>query len=157
MNHEAVTPDPAAGTSACPLWPQRESRTVGQLNGRQLRMLWKELGCEFTPEVWGRINEQYRVAMRQCVACGFAFFDPALAGNETFFRQLEHPQYFSSGRSEFERTLQFARRRELKRVLDVGCGSGYSLDLAKQAGLETYGLELNSQAAEKARAKGRKV
>jgi SAM-dependent methyltransferase len=130
---------------------------VEQLSGKQLRALWKELGHEFTREAWGKIHEEYPVTMRQCLACGFTFFDPSLAGNEAFYRELEHPEYFSSDRPEFERTLQFARRRELKRVLDVGCGSGYFLDLAKQTGLETYGLELNSQAAEKARAKGHKI
>jgi SAM-dependent methyltransferase len=143
--------------SGCFLCGRLQIRVVEQLSGNQIRALWKELGHEFTREAWGKIHGDYLVTMRQCLACGFTFFDPSLAGNEVFYRELEHPEYFTRARLEFERTLQFARRRELKRVLDVGCGSGYFLDQAKQAGLETYGLELNSQAAQKASAKGHTI
>jgi SAM-dependent methyltransferase len=155
---KAESPDQTCpDASGCFLCGRLQIRVVEQLSGSQLRALWKALGHEFTREAWGRIHEDYPVTMRQCLACGFTFFDPSLAGNEAFYRELEHPEYFTRARPEFQRTLQFARRRELKRVLDVGCGSGYFLDQAKLAGLETYGLELNSQAAEKARAKGHTI
>jgi SAM-dependent methyltransferase len=80
-----------------------------------------------------------------------------LNGNETFYRELEHEDYFVQNRPEFHRTLRLARQHRLRRVLDVGCGSGIFLDLARQSGRETCGLELNSAAAAKARAKGHEV
>jgi SAM-dependent methyltransferase len=119
-----------------------------------LRRLWQVLGQQFTPEAWGKISEEYVVAMLQCEACGFVFFDPSLAGNETFYQKLDHPDYFAPNRPEFSRTLQFAQRNGLRRVLDVGCGSGAFLDMARVAGLHTSGLELNRVAGEKASAKG---
>ena len=156
MQAEVIVKNPPDDLG-CLLCKGRQLRIVGELSGKQLRALWKELGHEFTPEAWGKIQAEYPVTMRQCLACGFTFFDPALAGNEAFYRELEHPDYFCPARAEFGRTVRFARERNLKRVLDVGCGSGYFLDLAKQAGLETYGLEFNSQAAAKACAKGHKL
>lgn len=141
----------------CPLCGGAESGVAEQLSGAQLRQLWKQLGHEFTPDAWGQIHEQYSVKLYRCQRCDFAFFDPRLTGNEAFYRQVEHAGYYAPDRSEFARTLRFAGKKNLRRILDVGCGSGSFLDLAKQAGHEACGIELNGQAAAKARAKGHVV
>ncbi|MEY2427782.1 MAG: hypothetical protein QOJ40_667 [Verrucomicrobiota bacterium] len=130
---------------------------VEQLSGKQLRSLWKESGHEFTSEAWGPISEDYMVTMRRCERCGFVSFDSSLAGNEAFYRQLESEGYFAENRPEFVRAVGLIRKHRLKRVLDVGCGSGEFLNLARLAGSQTYGLDLNATAAEKARAKGHVV
>jgi SAM-dependent methyltransferase len=115
------------------------------------------MGREFTAPAWGKIGPDSVIELRRCQHCGFEFFDPSLAGNEIFYRELEHAEYFVENRPEFARTLDFARERGLKRILDVGCGSGIFLDLARAAGAETFGLELNRAAADKAQTKGHKV
>jgi SAM-dependent methyltransferase len=119
--------------------------------------LWRELGFQFSSRAWGRIDETYLVCRYECQNCGFSFFDPALAGGEEFYAELEHPQYFSPTREEFGRTLKFAAGKGLTRVLDVGCGAGAFLDQARSSGHETYGLEMNRIAAQKARSKGHRV
>jgi SAM-dependent methyltransferase len=146
-------PTQAPHSSTCLLCGCSKSQVVQQLTGQQLRAIWKELGMVFSPGAWGKIGEDFIVARRRCEACGFSFFDPSLGGNEAFYRELEHPHYFSPEREEFARTLQLIRKKGLRRVLDVGCGSGFFLDLARGANCETCGLELNPAAAEKARAK----
>ncbi len=60
-------------------------------------------------------------------------------------------------RPEFRRTVQMSVKARLSNVLDVGCGAGAFLDMARSAGLRTFGLELNPTAAEKARAKGHEI
>jgi 2-polyprenyl-3-methyl-5-hydroxy-6-metoxy-1,4-benzoquinol methylase len=144
-------------TSTCPLCGGRRIRVIKQLSGQQLRRLWQEAGTQFTPEAWGRIGEQSVIALQRCDECGFAFFDPSLAGNGAFYEQLERPGYYSPERPEFRRTTDFAGRKGLRRVLDVGCGSGAFLDLAREAGCETFGLELNPTAAAKAEQKGHNI
>ena len=141
----------------CPLCASKASQPVAQLARKQLESLWRVMGNRFTDEAWGPIAKDSEVVRRQCGRCGFQFFDPHLAGNEAFYRQLEHAEYFAPDRPEFTRTLALAGSRRLRRVMDVGCGSGFFLDAAKQKGLETWGLELNHAAADKARAKGHHV
>lgn len=122
-----------------------------------MRAVWQTQNCEFTAEAWGEILPETEVAMLRCPACGFVFFDPKFSGNEHFYQQLEREGYYTAHRPEFARTTTFAQRHGLRRVLDVGCGSGYFLDQARAAGCETYGLELNRTAAGKTTAKGHRV
>ncbi len=142
--------------ASCPLCHHSKHHVVDQLTGKELRDLWKVLGANFTAEAWP-IRDDQAIERFQCDTCGFLFSDPALAGNEAFYKQLEHSEYFSPHRDEFQRTLDFARGQGLKRLLDVGCGSGIFLDLARNAGFQTFGVELNANAAEKARQKGHRV
>ena len=151
------TTDHSSPAPRCLLCQHPKSRVVDQLLGQQLRRLWQVLDQQFTPEAWGKISEEYVVSMLQCEACSFVFFDPSLAGNETFYQNLEHPDYFAPERPEFSRTLRFAERKRLRAILDVGCGSGAFLDLAREAGHQTSGLELNRLAGKKASAKGHRV
>ena len=65
--------------------------------------------------------------------------------------------YYTELRPEFSFALNFAVKRQLKNVLDVGGGEGGFLDLARKRGLETVGVELNRAAAERAAAKGHHI
>src|SRR5260370_23952695 len=147
----------AESPSECLLCAHDQFQVAEQLLGKDLRQLWRAGGHEWTPQAWGKIVEDYPVVMWRCQRCGFLFFDPSLAGNETFYREAESPGYYSDARPEFHRSLGFMRGRGLNRVLDVGCGSGAFLDLARQAGHATFGLELNPAAAKKAGAKGHTI
>jgi len=91
-----------------------------------------------------------------CVPCGFRFFDPDLAGTNYFYEKLATTSefYYSNQRPEYFRTIKFAFKHKLKSILDVGCGAGAFLDLAKKHGLGTAGSEMNLLAAEVSRRKG---
>jgi SAM-dependent methyltransferase len=141
----------------CLLCASERLDTVASLTGREIQALWRECGTELPPEALGGINQDSTVPLRQCEDCGFQFFDPALAGNSLFYQLLESADYYCPDRPEFRRTVRFAIRRKVQNVLDVGCGAGGFLDMARQAGLQTFGLELNPNAAEKARAKGHRI
>lgn len=43
------------------------------------------------------------------------------------------------------------------RILDIGCGAGWKLDLFKEFGWETYGFDISAEATEIARKKGHNV
>ena len=53
-----------------------------------------------------------------------------------------------------ELLAQFEPYRKSGRILDVGCGDGYFLDVAKKAGWEVYGSEFTDEAVSLCRAKG---
>ena len=143
--------------SVCLLCKNSDCRAVDQLNGLQLRELWKVANYEFTAEAWGIVEEKTVVELFECHGCGFKFFDPKFSGNEAFYKQIEREGYYCPSRPEFDRTAALAKERGMRRVLDVGCGSGFFLDLAREAGCDTSGLEFNTAAAEKARAKGHRI
>jgi SAM-dependent methyltransferase len=139
---------------SCLLCSGQHLEKSDQLTGREIRSLWRELGKEFPREALAGIDENSNVILWRCADCGFEFFDPTLAGNSLFYQCLESPDYYCPTRPEFARAVRFAVKQGLMNVLDVGCGAGAFLDQARKAGLQTFGLELNPSAAEKARAKG---
>lgn len=49
---------------------------------------------------------------------------------------------------------QFEPYRRTNKILDVGCGDGHFLEVAKKRGWQVYGTEYSTQACEPARAKG---
>jgi SAM-dependent methyltransferase len=61
------------------------------------------------------------------------------------------------GSPEFTHAIRFAAKHRIKEVLDVGGGEGAFLDLAREAGLKTAGVELNRHASEVASGKGHKM
>jgi 2-polyprenyl-3-methyl-5-hydroxy-6-metoxy-1,4-benzoquinol methylase len=141
----------------CLLCRHTSSTVADQLSGQQLRHLYKAVGREFSEKAWGHVRPETNVTLQRCSNCGFEFFDPNLAGGESFYRETDDPAYYSPFRPEFPRSLKFARARGLRRILDVGCGRGDFLSMARSFGLETCGLELNTTAAEKAHAAGHHI
>jgi len=146
-----------ANSLSCLLCSSKHLKHSDQLTGREIRALWHEGGREFPPEAMVGIHDNSNIILWQCTICGFEFFDPSLAGNSLFYQCLESSEYYSPDRPEFQRTSRFAVNRGLANVLDVGCGVGDFLDLARTSGLRTFGLELNPTAAGKARAKGHEI
>jgi SAM-dependent methyltransferase len=141
----------------CVLCSSEHLKNSAELTGREIRALWHELGKDFPPEALVGIGENSNLILWQCSGCGFEFFDPGLAGNSLFYQCLESGEYYTPGRPEFQRTVKMAAKAGLTNVLDAGCGAGAFLDLARTAGLRTFGLELNPTAAGKARAKGHAI
>ena len=146
-----------ANSLECLLCSGRRLKNSAQLKGGEIRALWREVGNEFPPEALVGIGENDNIILWRCADCGFEFFNPGLAGNRLFYQCLESPDYYSAGRPEFARTIRMAVRAGLTNVLDVGCGAGDFLDLARTSGLRTFGLEFNPTAAAKARAKGHEI
>src|SRR4051812_46511219 len=102
--------------AACPLCGENRKDVVDQLTGRQLDVLWQAMGKHLTTDAWGPIQPDTVVEQYRCRSCGFLFFDPSLAGNESFYQQVEGEGYFSPHRDEFGRTLRFAGTQGLRRV-----------------------------------------
>jgi SAM-dependent methyltransferase len=64
------------------------------------------------------------------------------------------PMYLSAHRAELAIPLQYVARQKAGRFLDVGCGSGESLELAQSAGWSAEGVDFDPQAVAIARQRG---
>lgn len=94
----------------------------------------------------------------QCNSCGFVFSKRIPSEQE----RTEH--YQGHGRQDYlsevttkqnEELLEsFEPYRKTNRILDVGCGIGYFLEVAKRKGWEVYGTEFTSEDVEICEAKG---
>jgi SAM-dependent methyltransferase len=132
---------------------------IDSLRVKDLVVAWRQMGVQFSPEAWAVFEGTLSVCLFQCKQCGFLFFDPALVGNAAFYAELQNQlqTYYPPISPGFERAVRLARHKRLQSVLDIGCGCGSFLDLAKQNGLATAGMELNPPAIESSRRKGHSI
>jgi SAM-dependent methyltransferase len=112
-----------------------------------------------------------------CSVCGFVYLNPRPPENDSI--KLYPRQYYSFLKWNEEVNFVRAFYRKIKwralsrfnltrfpgvpkfmekgRILDFGCGSGEILGILKRVGWETYGIEINNEAAEYARSRDLKV
>src|SRR5438067_7936274 len=159
MPATAPSPLQKAASLACPLCDSNQSSIFATRTISQLLLAWKTIGVTLSQAALGPMASLEQVHLHKCHDCGFLFFDGALAGNDAFYAELQKqlPEYYPLTCAGFTRALGFAKERGITNVLDVGCGTGAFLDLAKAAGLRTAGLELNPQAAAVCEKKGHEV
>lgn len=141
----------------CLLCGSEALNSVFEIKGKDIRRLYAERGLQLSDQAFGVISPEYVVSLSRCAHCGFEFFDPQLSGSGMFYSELERASYYPVKRPEFLRAMETAKESALRSVLDIGCGTGDFLDLARANGMTTYGLELNSTAANAARERGHTV
>ena len=140
----------------CLICGSSATRSIAQRSASDLCALWQHLGRPVTIEDLSRCHCEGTVHLYQCSNCGFSFFNPSQAGDGVFYEKLsvDDGTYYNNHRPEFDHALLRAQAKGHRKVLDIGCGSGNYLDLARAAGLETSGMELNAKAAHAAQSKG---
>ena len=104
----------------------------------------------------------------KCAECGMVYLNPV-------FKDDYLTEYYMNNHTVQSETVEndptgFYRRiyskgldaigfdlQKGKDLLDIGCSSGFFLDLARERGFDTYGVELNEAEMNMAREKGHKV
>ena len=125
-----------------------------------LRRWEKDVGVVFSKEVW----EQYTsptlryVTLYRCDQCGFAMFQPTVVGGQEFYVNItdKDERYYVAEKWEFRRAIRDIRRFGGRKILDIGCGTGYFLDLLRDStpSADCAGYEFNPGVANIARSKG---
>lgn len=121
------------------------------LDPKTVSKRWQE---ELGIDVGERFRALPELALWQCHDTGLRWYEPPeAAGDGALYRQLESlPWYYQPEKWEF---LTSARRlRKGERVLEVGVGFGFFLELCRGRGIDISGIELNPSAAMEARKKG---
>lgn len=95
----------------------------------------------------------------KCDNCGFVFSSkiPSRIDLEQYYQSdYDRTSYFSAiTKKRYDELLdQFESYRSTNKILDLGCGYGYFLDVAKARGWEVYGVEIAKEAADICRSKG---
>lgn len=102
----------------------------------------------------------------KCCGCGMVFTNPVFtkAALHTYYASLDvdHAGNLEREQVFFRRIYggglaRIAPHAQGTRLLDIGCSSGFFLDMARDAGFATFGLELNSTDVTLARARGHTV
>lgn len=96
--------------------------------------------------------------LAKCQSCGMVFStaNPTLEELENYYSGYGRNDYLSpiTVKRYHEILDQFENARKTNRLLDVGCGIGYFLEVAKTRGWEVHGTEYTDKAIEICQAKG---
>lgn len=120
----------------------------------------REAYVKFTDAVWQQYTRPTppQVTLYRCSQCGFAVFDPRFAGSSDFYECIttSDGSCYEADKWEFKQAIKDLKRNHCRRVLDIGCGSGYFLDLlrGRLPEVEACGFEFNSEMANLVRSKG---
>ena len=139
----------------CPLCSETRALTV--VSKTPYERIWEALSKEtrgaYTADVKAKNTPDPDATLVRCDTCDLDFFWPVAPGDESFYAALIGGEYFKDDlKWEFGWTLDQLRIKGS--VLDVGCGRGDFLALAKKGGHSPFGVETDATAASIARAKG---
>ena len=136
----------------CPLCGSGKNRRKELIDTAPVVELWQRF---FEIDITTELDRVRQMELRQCSCCKLSFFLPqSLAGSGDIYAQLETViDYYSSRKWEYDVALRDLRGRE--KVLEIGCGSGQFIAMAKaEAGISIEGLELNQTAISQALRRG---
>jgi len=156
---EAMTHPSNPEATACLLCGSTDVSIRHSLSAGNILAGWAHDGYQLPPHSVQSLLDKETIHLYECRECGFEFFNPDLAGSGEFYEQL-HARglgYYAPDRPENDRNMSFAVEQCYHSILDVGCGVGFALDVAKRAGLKTYGMELSRTAIAAATEKGHTI
>ena len=108
------------------------------------------------------VLEKYKSAyLCKCKNCGFVFSKkiPTETELNNFYKGYGRDDYLSPVTIKRYNELldKFEKFRKTGKIIDVGCGIGYFLEIAKKRGWEVYGTEFTDDALEICKSKGIKM
>lgn len=135
----------------CPICEVGElEQTALEIKLSEVLRRWETILPQSLPvKVW----DEYHVAGKQtirlleCSLCGFGIFDPVVTGSSDFYEAITAVDYYHTDKWEFECAAVDLRRIKARRILDVGCGSGFFLEYLRSCipDAELYGYDLNDE------------
>lgn len=127
---------------------------IEELDPMEIANKWKLL---YNIELGEKFVSLPKICLWRCNKSGYCWYEPSAAAGEGFlYSELQQfDWYYLPEKWEFYETIKMLKSEE--RVLEVGSGPGYFLQLALQKDCQSCGVELNPQAAKILQTKGYKV
>lgn len=84
------------------------------------------------------------------------WFSPARVAGEDFYQLMAatYPWYYSPSTWDKHYSLSLLRKLGISRFVEVGCGDGIFLEMAKRIGVQGVGVDTNQKALERVASKG---
>lgn len=109
------------------------------------------MGFDVAPELSGVDS----IGLWRCRESQLQFYSPGPVGSEKLYEFLARREwYYAPDKWEFIRAARFLQAQACRSVLEVGCGSGAFLKIARNFGLNAEGIDLNSAGIAQANAVG---
>lgn len=82
----------------------------------------------------------------RCVSCNTLGYSPRVLGDGAYYTYLSQhiPWYYQEQRWEYPIALEMLRANRVRRFLEIGCGAGHFLRLARKHGIDGCGLEIET-------------
>lgn len=102
-------------------------------------------------------------ALYKCQNCNLVYADPLVAGNDEFYTWVtNHEGYYptkETPRWEWEETVSYMQRNNIKSILEIGCGAGDFLEFCQEkiSDVECVGIDMTKSSCDKCLAKGLNV
>jgi SAM-dependent methyltransferase len=95
----------------------------------------------------------------KCEKCGTRSYHPNILGNSNFYDYLSRNLrwYYLENRWEFQIAAGILDEEQTRLFLEIGCGDGHFLSLARNRGHEGHGSEINPRSLEILNSKGFQV
>jgi SAM-dependent methyltransferase len=99
---------------------------------------------------------QAAISEYECAESGLRWYLPSPLGDESFYDTLSQifPWYYGSKGWDKAELLDHLRAARPECVVEVGCGEGETLQQVAALGIEAHGIDLNTAAILRARARG---
>lgn len=129
-------------------------KLIKEIATKEIATIYKE-GLDL--DVNNYFKDLDQIYLYKCLDTGYEFYYPfTIYGNEAFYKTLEkHNWYYQKWKWEYEVTDTYVQ--EGQSIIEIGCGNGYFLSHLNKKKVNTLGLELNSEAIEKANKNGLQV
>lgn len=142
----------------CPLCNNTSSSLIHSISFEKIWLgLSRNHGAVFSQEVIDKHSPALFTNLIECNTCGIQYFKPSIAGDEKFYSQLTSTAqaYYNDDKWDFQMASTLVMSGDL--ILDIACGSGSWLKLAKAKGANVSGIDTNPSAVAAACSEGLSV
>lgn len=139
--------------SSCPLCGDTKGKKLQKIHyGKIWNALENLFNAKFSINVCKALTPSVHTELILCDSCGLQYFSPAIPGDPDFYRQLSVALNYNLETWDFRQALSLASPK--CRWLDVACGDGVLLEQLNQIGVVAQGIDINPEAASRAKKRG---